>query len=46
VRFLAEGDLVPDGAGGVLPAPRRGQANVLEFRLGLVFSDYSRPPRH
>lgn len=46
VRFLAEGDLVPDGAGGVLPAPHRGQANVLEFRLGLVFSDYSRPPRH
>jgi hypothetical protein len=45
VRFLAEGDLVPDDGGGVRPAPHRGQANVLEFRLGLVFSDYSRPPR-
>jgi len=46
VRFLAEGDLVPDDGGGVRPAPHRGQANVVEFRLGLVFSDYSRPPRH
>ena len=46
VRFLAEGDLVPDGAGGVVPAPHRGQANVLEFRLGVVFSDYSHSPRH
>ena len=45
VRFLAEGDLVPDGSGGVSPAPHRGQANVLEFRLGLVFSDYSHAPR-
>ena len=46
VRFLAEGDLAPDDSGGVRAAPHRGPANVLEFRLGLVFSDYSRPPRH
>jgi hypothetical protein len=46
VRFLAEGDLAPDDGGRVRPAPHRGPANVLEFRLGLVFSDYSRPPRH
>jgi hypothetical protein len=46
VRFLAEGDLVPDGSGGVRAAPHRGPANVLEFRLGLVFSDFARPPRH
>jgi hypothetical protein len=46
VRFLAEGDLVPDGSGGVRPVPHRGQANVLEFRLGLVFSDYSHSTRH
>jgi hypothetical protein len=45
VRFLAEGDLSPDG-GGVRPVPHRGQANVVEFRLGLVFSDYSHPARH
>jgi hypothetical protein len=45
VRFLAEGDLSPDG-GGVRPVPHRGQANVVEFRLGLVFSDYSHAPRH
>jgi len=45
VRFLAEGDLAPDESAGVRPAPHRGQANVLEFRLGLVFSDYSRPSR-
>ena len=46
VRFLAEGDLSPDG-GGVRPVPHRGQANVVEFRLGLVFSDYStHTPRH
>jgi hypothetical protein len=45
VRFLAEGDLSPDG-GGLRPVPHRGQANVVEFRLGLVFSDYSHPPRH
>jgi len=45
VRFLAEGDLSPDG-GGVRPVPHRGQANVVEFRLGLVFSDYSHPTRH
>src|SRR6185295_2884503 len=38
VRFLAEGDLGPDDGGGVRPAPHRGQANVVEFRLGLVFS--------
>jgi hypothetical protein len=44
VRFLAEGDLSPDG-GGVRPVPHRGQANVVEFRLGLVFSDYSHPTR-
>ncbi|HEY8148842.1 MAG TPA: hypothetical protein VIK51_08040 [Vicinamibacteria bacterium] len=46
VRFLAEGDLAPDDSGRGRPAPHRGPANVLEFRLGLVFSDYSRPPRH
>jgi hypothetical protein len=45
VRFLAEGDLVPEG-GAVRAAPHRGPANVVEFRLGLVFSDYSGPPRH
>jgi hypothetical protein len=38
VRFLAEGDLVPGDGGGLRPAPHRGQANVLEFRLGFVFS--------
>jgi opacity protein-like surface antigen len=46
VRFLAEGDLAPDDSGRVRPAPHRGPANVLEFRLGLVFSDYSHSPRH
>ena len=46
VRFLAEGDLGPDAGGGVRPVPHRGQANVVEFRLGLVFSDFSRPPGH
>ena len=46
VRFLAEGDLSLDG-GSVRPVPHRGQANVVEFRLGVVFSDYStHPPRH
>lgn len=45
VRFLAEGDLVPEGD-GIRPAPHRGQANVLEFRLGLIFSDFSPSPRH
>jgi hypothetical protein len=45
VRFLAEGDLVADGSGDVRPAPHRGQANLLEFRLGLVFSDYAHAPR-
>lgn len=44
MRFLAEGDLVPEG-GGVRAAPHRGQANVLEFRLGLAFSDRAREPR-
>jgi hypothetical protein len=45
VRFLAEGDLSLDG-GTVRPVPHRGQANVVEFRLGVVFSDYStHPPR-
>ena len=42
VRFLAEGDLGPDGAVGV---PHQGQANVFEFRLGLAFSERTRPPR-
>jgi hypothetical protein len=45
VRFLAEGDLVPEG-GSVRAAPHRGSANVVEFRLGLVFGGDSRPPRH
>lgn len=44
VRFLAEGDLVADG-GGVRATPHRGQANVLEIRLGLAFSDRPRFPR-
>jgi hypothetical protein len=35
VRFLAEGDLSLDG-GTVRPVPHRGQANVVEFRLGVV----------
>jgi hypothetical protein len=43
MTFLGEGDL--DGA-GVAPRPHRGQANVLEFRLGLVFSSRSHPPHH
>jgi hypothetical protein len=37
---------VSDAGGGVLPAPHRGQANVVEFRLGLVFSDDAHSPRH
>jgi hypothetical protein len=42
VRFLAEGDLVPDG-GGVRAMPRHGQADVLEFRVGLAFGARKRP---
>ena len=38
VRFLAEGDLGPDERAGLRAAPHRGQANVVEFRVGLVFS--------
>jgi hypothetical protein len=36
VRFLGEGDLGRDG--GASATPNRGQANVLEFRLGLTFN--------
>jgi len=46
VRFLGEGDLVDDGTGaGVVARPHRGQANVVEFRLGVVFSGRPRSPR-
>jgi hypothetical protein len=44
VRFLAEGDLGPDGA-VVGPAPHRGRADVVEFRVGLAFSERPRGPR-
>jgi len=37
VRFLAEGDLGGDGA-DVVARPHRGQANLLEFHVGVVFS--------
>ena len=36
----------PRTAAAVRPVPHRGQANVVEFRLGLVFSDYSHSTRH
>lgn len=54
MRFLGEGDLVPaddglttapNGLGGGRIAAHRGQANVLEFRLGLSFPDRSRAAR-
>jgi len=36
VRFLAEGDLVEDGRGGVRATAHRGRADVLEVRVGLT----------
>ena len=45
MTFLAEGDL-GDPAAGTGLSPHRGQANLLEFRLGVSFATHPRPPRH
>jgi hypothetical protein len=45
MTFLAEGDL-GDPAAGTGLSPHRGQANLLEFRLGVSFATHPRAPRH